>query len=209
MIEPHPTPPDLLVLHTLRCIGFASVQRVEAALAGLTDADVEEELLSLAAQGLVTHERGEFGGWGLTDAGKAADTERIGDELDVAGGRGEVQVAYVDFLDLNPRALDLCGAWQVRGVDGSVVLNDHTDAEYDNSVLARLADLDAEAQHVCARLGARLQRFSRYGPRLARALERAGAGDVAQITDSLDSYHTVWFQLHEDLLATLGIARDA
>ena len=24
----------------------------------------------------------------------------------------------------------------------------------------------------------------------------------------IDSYHTVWFELHEDLLATLGIERD-
>jgi hypothetical protein len=27
------------------------------------------------------------------------------------------------------------------------------------------------------------------------------------VTDSTESYHIVWFQLHEDLLATLGIPR--
>jgi hypothetical protein len=27
------------------------------------------------------------------------------------------------------------------------------------------------------------------------------------VTDSTASYHAVWFQLHEDLLATLGIPR--
>jgi hypothetical protein len=28
------------------------------------------------------------------------------------------------------------------------------------------------------------------------------------VADTLDSYHTVWFQLHEDLLVTLGISRE-
>jgi hypothetical protein len=27
------------------------------------------------------------------------------------------------------------------------------------------------------------------------------------VSDSTESYHAVWFQLHEDLLATLGIPR--
>jgi hypothetical protein len=27
------------------------------------------------------------------------------------------------------------------------------------------------------------------------------------VADSTESYHTVWFQLHEDLLATLGMPR--
>jgi hypothetical protein len=28
------------------------------------------------------------------------------------------------------------------------------------------------------------------------------------VTDSVDSYHSVWFHLHEDLLSTLGRTRD-
>ena len=34
------------------------------------------------------------------------------------------------------------------------------------------------------------------------------AGNHAYLADGLESYHTVWFQLHEDLLTTLGISRE-
>ena len=50
-------------------------------------------------------------------------------------------------------------------------------------------------------------RFQRYRVRLTDALARARSGALEYVTDDLASYHTVWFQLHEDLLATLGIPR--
>jgi hypothetical protein len=34
------------------------------------------------------------------------------------------------------------------------------------------------------------------------------AGDHNYVTKlTIDSYHTIWFELHEDLMATLGIRR--
>ena len=68
--------------------------------------------------------------------------------------------------------------------------------------------IDDSAQRICGELANRLSRFGVYGFRLSSALERVLAGDSAFVTDSLESYHTVWFQLHEDLLVTLGISRD-
>jgi hypothetical protein len=47
-----------------------------------------------------------------------------------------------------------------------------------------------------------------YGARLTNALDRALAGDVALVADDMESYHNVWFQLHEDLLATIGRSRE-
>ncbi|MBV8161068.1 MAG: hypothetical protein JO265_09110 [Acidimicrobiia bacterium] len=59
-----------------------------------------------------------------------------------------------------------------------------------------------------ARLGSVLDRFGPYGQRLAAAVERVEAGDHDWFTKPLiDSYHTVWFELHEDLLSTLGKER--
>jgi hypothetical protein len=53
-----------------------------------------------------------------------------------------------------------------------------------------------------------LARFDGYGDRFAEALARVRAGEVEWFTRPLiDSYHTVWFELHENLLATLGIER--
>lgn len=206
MPDPHATTPDLLVLHTLRCVGHATLARIADA-AGLPDDDVESHLIDLAVDGLVTREGGALGGWGLTEAGRAADAERVAAELDAAGARGVVQAAFDEFLLLNPELLDLCSAWQVRTVDGVPTTNDHTDAGYDDRVLVAFVDLDSRAEPVVAALALALPRFGLYATRLGDALALAQAGARQHLTDSTDSYHAVWFQLHEDLLVTLGQPR--
>jgi hypothetical protein len=203
---PHRTSTDLLVLHTLRCIGFAGLARVAAAT-GLPEPDAESELIDLAVAGLVTRVAGDFGGWGLTEAGRAADAERIADELETAGTRTIVTEAYDAFLVLNPELLDLCTAWQTRSVDGKITPNDHTDDAYDARVLDRFTAFDQRVDPVCADLSAAMLRFQRYRVRLTDALVRARSGALDYVSDNVESYHTVWFQLHEDLLATLGIPR--
>ncbi|MFI9588364.1 hypothetical protein ACIHCQ_42800 [Streptomyces sp. NPDC052236] len=135
------------------------------------------------------------------------DAERIADELETAGTRATVTAAFDGFLVLNPELLDLCTAWQTRSVDGVLTTNDHTDALYDARVLNLFTDLDQRAEAVCADLSAAMLRFQRYRVRLTDALTRAKSGALDYVTDSTVSYHTVWFQLHEDLLATLGIPR--
>ena len=90
----------------------------------------------------------------------------------------------------------------------SHLLNDHTDADYDAGILSRLMSIDEKAQRICDDLARRLLRFETYRLRLSSALDRALTGDNAYVADHLESYHTVWFQLHEDLLVTLGISRD-
>ncbi|MEU4770762.1 transcriptional regulator [Micromonospora sp. NPDC023644] len=203
---PHPTSTDLLVLHTLRCIGFASPGRVAEAT-GLSESDVESELIDLAVAGLVTRVPGDFGGWGLTGAGRAADAERVAVELDTAGARAAVATAYDDFLLLNPELLDLCTAWQMRSVGGLAIPNDHADPAHDRRVLDRLTEFHRRADVVCVRLAVALPRFQRYRARLTHALTRAASGASEYVTDDLASYHVVWFQLHEDLLVTLGLPR--
>ena len=195
-----------VVLHVLRCIGFAGLPRVADA-AGLPEAEVESQLIDLAVAGWVTRTPGEFGGWGLTEAGRAEDARRIACELDATGARGAVTAAYDEFLVLNPELLDLCSAWQMRSVQGVAVPNDHSDPAYDARVLDRFAALDRRADGVCTDLSAALPRFRRYRVRLTAALDRARSGALEHLADSTTSYHAVWFQLHEDLLATLGIPR--
>lgn len=197
--------PDLLVLHAVRCVGTAGLTRL-AATTGLEEPDVESELIDLAVAGFVTR-NADFGVWSLTDAGRTAAVKRITDELESAAARPAVTAAFDGFLVLNPELLDLCTAWQLRSVDGVVTLNDHSDAGYDARVLDRLTDLDRRAEVVCADLSAAMLRFRRYRVRLTDALARARSGARDYVSDSTASYHAVWFQLHEDLLATLGIPR--
>jgi hypothetical protein len=196
---------NLVVLHALRCVGSTGLTRV-ASFTGLAESEVESELIDLAVAGLVTHERG-FGGWSLTDSGRAADAAGTEAELESAGGRPALSGAFDEFLVLNPELLDLCTAWQMRSADGVTTVNDHSDPGYDARVLALFDGLHERAVVVIAALAAVVPRFARYEPRLTSALSRARAGELERLADSVDSFHTVWAELHEDLLATLGIAR--
>ena len=75
-------------------------------------------------------------------------------------------------------------------------------------IVARLQKVDEGVQPICAALTGVRGRFRTYGPRLAAARARVEAGEMEWLTKPLiDSYHTVWFELHEDLLCTLGIDR--
>ena len=192
-----------VVLHALRCVGFAHLDRVADA-AGVSVSRAESDLIDLAVDGLVTR---ESGAWGLTDAGRAEDARQAAAELDIADGRAAVGAAYEKFMLLNPELLDLCSAWQLRTIDGITAPNDHRDPAYDGKVLALFADLDRRAEPVCAELAGVLPRFGRYRERLGAALGRARAGALEELADSMTSYHVVWFQLHEDLLVTLGRPR--
>lgn len=197
---------DLALLHALRCGGYATPARLATAT-GLSESDVESGLIDLGAAGLVARTPGGFPVWGLTARGRAVDAQRIADQLDSAGARGTATLAYRRFLVLNPELLDLCTAWQLRPAGGVRTVNDHTDADHDARVLARFADLDRRAAAACAELVAALPRFGRYRERLESALRRASCGEPEHLTDSTASYHAVWAELHEDLLATLGIPR--
>jgi hypothetical protein len=196
----------LIVLHTLRCIGVAGEARVAEA-SGLDTGETVIHLRELSDRGLVALDPGPYGGWGVTESGRITDEELARSELDSVESRDHVLRSYESFLGLNPALLDTCGDWQMRKF-GTPTLNDHTDPDYDAKVLSRLIRIDASAQRICTDLASRLARFGLYGSRLTTALERALGGNLAYVTDTLDSYHSVWFQLHEDLLVTLGISRE-
>jgi hypothetical protein len=119
-----------------------------------------------------------------------------------------VDEAYQRFLVLNPELLAVCTAWQLRPESDAQVPNDHSDPGYDAGVVERLAAVDAGVQPLIDELTGHLVRYGGYGPRLAAALGRVRAGEREWVTRPLiDSYHTVWMELHEDLLSTLGIER--
>ena len=197
------TAPRTLVLHALRLKGFADTP-VVAAHTGLSDDEADALLQALREEGLAVRREGRITGWSLTADGRDLHHSLIAEEVDGAGARKDVRAAYKDFLAVNKELLSVCTDWQVR--DGAV--NDHADAVYDKGVISRLRDVHGHIDPVCTRLAAILDRFAHYGPRLGNALERVEAGEAEWFTKPvIDSYHTVWFELHEDLLCTLGIER--
>ena len=58
-----------------------------------------------------------------------------------------------------------------------------------------------------AALSSQLSRFDGYAKRFAVALGSAVADPHWIASPSVDSVHTIWFELHEHLLATLGRSR--
>jgi hypothetical protein len=206
---PHRSDPRLLVLHGLRLKGVADVDAV-ARTARLPVDRVRRQLHRLADEGLAVEHRGPLAGWTLTAAGRSAHTAALEAELEVVGARGTVEDQYRRFLALNPGVLEACSRWQVRDLHGHTVRNDHGDPRYDHRVLGDLGSALRRVRPVGDRLTAALDRFAPYTPQLTEALDRAKAGDVDYVTKpTIPSFHAVWFEMHEDLLVTLGLDRSS
>ena len=203
----HPSAPRLLVLHALRLKGFADTD-VVARATGVPEPEVASHAQELAAAELVQRRDGKLAGWSLTKEGRAEHAALVAAELEESGQRDVVDAAYRGFLAANGDMLGTCTAWQLRDEGGNQVLNDHTDPDWDAAVLDRLRDCDRRVQPVLDHLDSSLERFEGYRGRFEAALAKVLAGELEWFTKPvIDSYHTVWFELHEDLLCTLGIER--
>jgi hypothetical protein len=190
-------------------LGFASPGRIAQRFA-LDRAAVEEHLLDHQARGRVAHSSfAGSAGWYLTPAGRAENERRLAAELDATNSRSDVQAAHRDFLPLNQSFGPAATSWQVRpSATDPLAANDHSDWRWDERVLRELRALERQLGDVCTRLSARLQRFDGYAARYSAALAEVDAGQRRFVdAPEVDSCHTVWVQLHEDLLATLGIPR--
>jgi hypothetical protein len=109
------------------------------------------------------------------------------------------------FLPVNRRLRDVCSAWQTRP-DGTP--NDHSDGAYDDTVRDRLDEVHSAIGPVLRRMAAIEPRLAGYRPRLAAALDKFDDGESAWLASPLmDSYHTVWMQLHQELILMLGLTR--
>lgn len=198
---------ELRVVHALRLKSFADTD-VVAEASGVAQDRAKEVLDALSDAERVRYREGRMTGWMLLPDGRAHGEALLAEQLDTAGKRAEVDAIYRRFLELNQPFLGLCTDWQVRMIDGEQVPNDHGDPEYDEMIIGRLADTDAQMQPICADLAELFPRFGHYGPKFTDALAKVQGGDIDWFTKPMiESYHTIWFELHEDLLASLGIDR--
>jgi DNA-binding MarR family transcriptional regulator len=195
--------PAATLLLLLRLKAFAPSEAIASTLA-MSPAAVEVQMRRLESRGWVQHRTGMAAGWSLTPEGRRHGQSLVRAELDAAGTRRLVEAGYTDFLPLNAELLSVCTDWQTVVVDGAHVPNDHTDASRDAAVLARLDALHRAVVPVLDRLSAALARFTPYRLRLDLAHSHVRAGRTEWIAKpTIDSYHGVWFELHEHLLVTL------
>jgi len=188
------------VLRALVVKGYATPEGAATAL--LTTPEEMSELLDrLVADGLAELAAGSFR---LTADGRDVGREKIAADAE-RWGTATAAAALDAFLALDHRVKETVTAWQMREVDGAQAFNDHTDAAYDATVLDDLARLHADATAWLAPLVAGLPRLAAYRERLERAATAARGGDGRYVASPrVDSYHGVWFELHEDLILLAG-----
>jgi hypothetical protein len=208
-VTPFISDPRLLVLHSLRLTGVGDAVAISRRF-GLDLDEVTEHLLDFEALGWIRHvEFAGVGGWALTDTGRVENELQLADELAKSGAGAAVLDALAAFLPLNARFQTVCTDWQVRPLPcDPMAANDHMDCRWDDRVLDSLGSLGRRLEPLCVALSGQLARFDGYTDRYAAAMSRVERGELTWIDGvGLDSCHTVWFELHEDLIATLGLQR--
>lgn len=116
---------------------------------------------------------------------------------------------YNAFETINNELKQLITDWQTMEIGGDQVPNDHSNEEYNRAIIDKLGSLHERFEAILQRLSAGLPRFGVYQDLLLRALEKAEDGEIEWVSETkIPSYHTVWFEMHEDLLRVLGKERD-
>ena len=189
------------VIRALGIKGFAMTQGAADAVLSSTD-HVQPLLDDLVVDGLAASVAGAYR---LTDTGNARAAELVAKEAD-AWGSERANAALDAFIELDGRMKETVTAWQLKAPD---VVNDHADADYDRGVLDRLGALHDEAARFLEANENRFGRLATYRARLSRAIEQARGGDGRFVASPrVDSYHGVWFELHEDLIQLAGRTRE-
>lgn len=195
-----------LVLHGLKLKGFAEAEALAACM-GANLVEVTKVLNALQAEGLILHRDGRISGFALTPTGRSAHGELLAADVLASGQQVLLHASYESFLPLNAQLLATCTAWQVKDIDNNI-LNDHNDAAYDKAVVEGLSSVNESVKPITDVLASALDRLGAYQSRFDAALGRVRSGEREFFAKPIiDSYHTVWMELHEDLLKSLNIDR--
>ena len=190
----------LVIAMAVRLKGMAE----PGAIVETTNAEPGEVAAALATMVGEGHAAETPRGFRLTPEGKEwvdglLAEERTGVDTDA------MNVVYERFCEHNGDFKQLVTDWQVKDVDGEQVLNDHEDEEYDRAIVTRLGELDDAVRPVFAEAVQLAPRLGRYVERFAAALAAFNGGDASMLAAPLkDSYHTIWFEMHEELILVSG-----
>ncbi len=174
-------------MEVLRCVGLKGLAKPSALakILGCTTAALDEALAPNDDKWMAVGDRGIA----LSPAGRTwVDGQLASERGTVDGGLEQI---YIEFEPLNREFKELVTRWQTTQ-DLALTLGE-------------LADLDTRFTPLVERSGQSLARLGSYRRRFANALAAVSAGDPAMVASPLaDSYHTVWFEYHEDLIVLSG-----
>lgn len=191
---------ELTVLQAVRFKGRVSLTDLAATL-GEESAEIATTIEQLTRSGLLI----EGKSLRISPEGRVRLDKLLAEEHEAIDAAAVANV-YDEFRSVNAEFKALVTDWQVRNGQS----NTHEDADYDAAVLARLDRVHQQAVPIIAAAAAQLPRLSRYSAKLQAALDKLHAGDITWLSRPLiDSYHTVWFELHEELILAAGLTREA
>ncbi|HLQ49526.1 MAG TPA: hypothetical protein VK233_11175, partial [Candidatus Dormibacteraeota bacterium] len=190
-------------LRAIAIKGFAQIQGIADAVLSIADA-ARPIVDQLVIDGLAATVAGAYR---LTDAGAARATELLAADR-ATWGQPAAAAALDAFLELDHRMKDTVTAWQLRDA-GAQLLNDHSDPEYDRAVLDLLGALHVDTIAWLTPFRTAWPRIAGYEIRLDRAAAAVAAGDGRFVASPrVDSYHGIWFELHEELIRLAGRTRE-
>jgi hypothetical protein len=194
-----------LAVHGLAVKKSGSAEAV-AEVIGHDDAEVAGALEAAAEGGQAMGAKGIFM---VTPAGRSWLDERYPEVYAELRQNPDADAAYERFERINRELLTLFTDWQMMPVGSERVPNDHSNADYDADIVDRLGRQHERAQRPLGEFAALDERLARYLERLDAAYDKVLAGETDFVSGArVDSYHTVWFELHEDLLRMLGRERE-
>jgi predicted transcriptional regulator len=189
---------ELTLLQAIRLKGRVRTADLAATL-NLDEAVVQSAVLDLTEAGLIVEGKSVR----LSPEGRTRLTELLSEErrdVDAA----VIERLYDEFRSLNRDFKSLVSDWQLK--EGEP--NDHADAGYDAAVVNRLSGVHESVQPVLAAVSGQLPRLDAYSAKLSTALAKIRSGDTTWLARPImDSYHTVWFELHEELIGAAGLTR--
>ncbi|MGC2655792.1 MAG: MarR family transcriptional regulator [Mycobacterium sp.] len=193
---------------TAELAGLQAVRlKGRVSLAALTDtldedpAAVNHTVERLTGAGLLVHDKTLR----LSGEGRARLAELLAAERRHVD-RAALINAYNEFRAVNAEFKAAVTDWQLKAGEP----NSHDDANYDAAIVARIDSVHRRVLPTLAAVAAQLPRLSSYSVKLQQALDKVKAGDTTWLTRPIvDSYHTVWFELHEELIAAAGLTREA
>ena len=194
-----------LVMHGLAIKKHATPEAI-AGILGLEPAHVQAILIGLVAAGRAMDAQGRY---------LLAPAARMALDSDYSRHYGELRVnpdfkaGYEAFDRINGDLKTLITDWQTIEIGGERVPNDHSDSDHDEKIIDRLGALHERAESALTLLARAAPRMQIYNGKLLAALEKAEDGAIEWISDArIESYHTLWFELHEDLLRLMGRERE-